>query len=63
MRHFGGQCQCVLFSEVRILGDAAFERKPIDHHQGERGILQGVITDIMLKKCKLFLKIRYSDLK
>ena len=23
MRHFGGQCQRVLFSEVRILGDAA----------------------------------------
>jgi len=37
MRHFGGQCQRVLFREVRILGDAAFTHKPIDHHHGERG--------------------------
>ena len=29
MHHFGGQCKRVLFSEVRILGDAAFTRKPI----------------------------------
>ena len=28
---------CALFSEVRILGDAAFTRKPIDHQNGERG--------------------------
>ena len=33
MRHFGGQCQRALFSEVRILGDAAFKRKPIDHQK------------------------------
>ena len=38
MHHFGGQCKRVLFSEVRILGDAAFTRKPIDHQHGERGI-------------------------
>ena len=37
MRHTGGQCHCVLFSEVRILSDAAFTRKPIDHQNGERG--------------------------
>ena len=28
MRHFGGQCHCALFSEVCILGDAAFTREP-----------------------------------
>ena len=28
----------MLFSEVRILGDAAFTRKPNDHQHGERGI-------------------------
>ena len=38
MRHIGGQCQRVLFSEVRILGDAALTCKPIDHHHGEHGI-------------------------
>ena len=40
MRHFGGQCQCVLFREVRVLGDEAFiTHKPIIAHQpGERGI-------------------------
>jgi hypothetical protein len=38
MRHFGGQCQRVLFSEVHVLGDASFTRKPIDHQHGERGI-------------------------
>ena len=37
MRHFGGQCNCALFSDVRILGGAAFTRKPIDHQNGERG--------------------------
>ena len=37
MRHFGGQCQRVLFSEVRIVGGAAFTRKSIDHQNGERG--------------------------
>ena len=31
----------VLFSEVRILGDAAFTRKPIAHQHGERGISKG----------------------
>ena len=34
MRHFGGQCQHALFSEVRILRDAAFTRKPVDHQNG-----------------------------
>ena len=34
---FGGQCHCSLFSEVRILGDAAFTCKPIAHQNGERG--------------------------
>ena len=28
----------VLFCQVRILGDAAFTRKPNDHKHGERGI-------------------------
>ena len=28
---------CALFSEVRILGDAAITRKPFDHQNGERG--------------------------
>ena len=28
----------MLFSHVRILGEAAFTRKPIDHQHGERGI-------------------------
>ena len=37
MRHFGGHCQRVLFSEVSILGDAAFTRKPIDLQNGEQG--------------------------
>ena len=37
MGHIGGQCHCGLFSEVRILGDAAFTRKPIDHQNGEHG--------------------------
>ena len=32
----------MLFSEVRILGDAAFTRKPNDHQHGERGISRGV---------------------
>ena len=31
MRHFGVQCHCVLFSEVRIL---EFTRKPIAHQNG-----------------------------
>ena len=35
MRNTGGQCHCTLFSEVRILGDAAFTRKPIYHQNGE----------------------------
>ena len=39
MPHFGGQCHCALFSEVRILSDAAFTLKPIDHQNGERGIV------------------------
>ena len=26
---------CVLFGEVRILGDAAFTHKPINHQSGE----------------------------
>ena len=32
MRHFGGQCHCEvrIFSEVRILGDAAVTGKLID---------------------------------
>ena len=38
MRHFGGQCQRVLFREVCILGDSTLTRKPIDHRHGERGI-------------------------
>ena len=42
MRHFGGQCQHMLFSEARILGDAAYTRKPIDHQHGERGIRRRV---------------------
>ena len=37
MRHYGGQCHCALFSEVCILGDTAFTRKPIDHKNEERG--------------------------
>ena len=37
MRHFGGQCHYALFSEVRILGDAAFTCKPVDHQNGEGG--------------------------
>ena len=32
---------CVLLSEVRILGDAAFTRKPIDHQDGEPGTVTG----------------------
>ena len=32
----------MLFSEVRILGDAAFNRKPNDHQHGEGGISRGV---------------------
>ena len=32
----------VLFSEERILGDAAFTRKPIDHQHDERGISRHV---------------------
>ena len=36
MSHFGGQCHCVLFREVHILGDAAFTRKAVDHQHGER---------------------------
>ena len=35
MRRFGSQCQRVLFREVRILGDAAFTCKPIDHQHGK----------------------------
>ena len=35
MRHTGGQCHCALFSEVRILGVAAFTRKPHAHQNGE----------------------------
>ena len=36
MRHFGGQCHCALFSEVRILGYAGFTCKPIiDHQNGD----------------------------
>ena len=37
MSHSGSQCHCALFSEVRILGDARFTCKPIDHQKGERG--------------------------
>ena len=37
MHHFGGQCHCALFNEVRILGDATFTRKPNDYQNGERG--------------------------
>ena len=36
------EIQHVLFSEVRILGDAAFTRKPIAHQHGERGISRRV---------------------
>ena len=32
----------MLFSEVRILGDAAFTCKPIAHQHGERGISRRV---------------------
>ena len=32
----------MLFSEVRILGDAALTRKPNDHQHGERGISHGL---------------------
>ena len=32
----------VLFSEVCILGNAAFTSKPNDHQHGERGISHGV---------------------
>ena len=28
-----GQCHCALFSEVRIVGDATFTGKPIDHQK------------------------------
>ena len=31
----------MLFGEVRILGDAAFTRKPNDHQHGEHGISRG----------------------
>ena len=41
-RHFGGQCQRVLFREVRYLGDSACTRKSIDHQHGERGISRRV---------------------
>ena len=37
MPNFGVQSHCALFSEVRILGNAAFTQKPIDHRKGERG--------------------------
>ena len=37
LRHTGGQCHCALFCEVRMLGHAAFTRKPIAHQHGERG--------------------------
>ena len=37
MRHFGAQCHFALFSEVRILSNAVFTSKPIDHQNGERG--------------------------
>ena len=38
MHHVGGQCHYAIFSEVRIVGNAAFTRKPsIDHQNGERG--------------------------
>ena len=36
MHHTGEQCLCALFSEVRILGNAAFTRKPIANQNGER---------------------------
>ena len=35
--HTGGQCHCALFSEVRILGDAAFTSEPIAIQNGEQG--------------------------
>ena len=36
------EIESMLFSEVRILGDAVFTRKPNDHQHGERGISRGV---------------------
>ena len=36
MSHIGGQCHRALFSEVRILGDAVYTRKPIDNQNDER---------------------------
>ena len=41
-RHFGGQCQRVLFSEMHIFRWRAVTRKPIDHQHGERGISRHV---------------------
>ena len=42
MRHFGGQYQRVILSEVPILGDAAFTCNPFDYQHGERGISRRV---------------------
>ena len=42
MHHTGEQCLCALFSEVRILGNAAFTRKPIANQNGEHGTVAGV---------------------
>ena len=46
MRHFGGQCQRVLFREVRILGDVAITRKPIDN---QHSVTSAAACDVRAK--------------
>ena len=52
MTYTGGQCHCTLFSEVRILGNAAFTGKHIAHQHGEQGQLQRVTCVQGVNKCK-----------
>ena len=58
MRLLGGQCYCALFSEVRIWGDAAFTRKPIDHQNGERDTV--ATSDVRARGQWTFLLQRHS---
>ena len=51
-----GNADCSLFSEVRILGDAAFTRKPIDHQNGERDTV--AVCDVRARG-QLTLSIKY----
>ena len=66
MCHTVGQCHCALFSEVLILGDEAFTRKPIDQQNGKRGTVdacevpaRGQYT--VMKLSRLTPKKRFSD--